>query len=207
MKVLLLLLCLVPCSTMAGIYQCKDPDGRTVFSDQPCEHGINKEMPEYETILEPFVSGRVTLNNKGFPLRNGLILWNKANHELLLILTKQPINETESQQAILSDWTFLDRHKLLGLSKITLSFKSNNLSLKNLRNMRSEFFTVNEDPTKPWTTNHGGGDVVGHINKLELFNDQNKRWLAFSSQELTPDIRWNMNLVLPISMQTAPDKK
>lgn len=210
---LLILLALASGSALAKIYQCTDTDGRISYSDQPCQKGINKTLPSYETILEPFVSGRVTSDQKSYPVRNGLVIWDKEKHELQIILTKNPLSDTETQQAIMDDWSFLEQHKPAGLAHITLFFKSRKLQHESLRSMRGEFFglsdasstndnsdTVNNNSTGK-TVNLGGDDLTGHVNRLEISQDEAKKgwWIAFSTQEFSPSLRWNINLVLPIS--------
>ncbi|MCG8312381.1 MAG: DUF4124 domain-containing protein [Pseudomonadales bacterium] len=193
------LMALLASNSQAGVFQCEDEDGRTIFTDKPCENGKAKSLPTYETILEPFVSGRVTLNQKGFALRHGVVTREKEKQELLLTLTNNQLSDTEKQQAAIGDWSFLELHKAHGLARITLSFKTDATRLNTLRNIKCEFIGLTDDLDKPWTSNHGGEDIIGHVNKLEIIEDQNQRWLAFSTQEFTPDIRWNINLVLRLA--------
>lgn len=184
----------------AKIYQCEDEDGRTVFSDQPCKNGVSKEIEQMETILEAFVSGRITQDDNGFPLRHGIALWNRETKEMKLILTKNQLSATHIEQAIIDDWTFLEEHKSEGLGEVILFFKSAKPSFKQLRAMRSSFYGLTpETVEKPLIKNHGGNDVIGHVHKLEVHKEDQTRWVSFASQEMTPEIRWNINLILPIS--------
>ena len=190
---------LIASSSEAGVFQCKDEDGRTIFTDKPCKNGEAKSLPTYETILEPFVSGRVTHNEKGFALRHGIVTWGANKKELLITLTNNQLSDTEKQQAAIGDWSFLEPHQAKGMARITLSFNEETLSLSTIRHMRSEFIGLSDAAENTWTSNHGGEDIIGHINKLELIEDQKLRWLSFSTQEFTPEIRWNINLVLQLT--------
>ena len=193
---------LSPSVSDAGIYQCKDEDGRTAFSDQPCDNGDTKTIEPHKNILEPYVSGRISGLDHSFPLRHGVALWDKNEQTIKLILTKSPLSETQSELAVIGDWSFLEEHKPQGLAEITLFFKSSKPSYKSLRTMRSSFYGINqskeENADKAFIRNHGGEDVAGHVNKLNYVEENKTHWISFASQEMSPEIRWNISLTLPI---------
>ncbi len=207
-KSLLGAVCLVALSTAvfpplsySGIYQCNDQDGRTTFSDQPCKSGIVKqiEAPKASSLVA-FVSGRITHNDDSFPIRHGVALWFPKNLEMKLYLTKHPITDTQRQMAMTNDMTFLEAHKPLGVAEIVLTFKNKAVSLDNLRTMKSSYYGLNAKTIEaPRTSYHGGNDVIGHVHKLKQETQGNQRWITFASQEMTPDIRWNINLVIPVN--------
>lgn len=191
---------LLAASAHSAIYQCEDEDGRTIFSDQPCESGITKEIEAPESALVSFVSGRITQNDNSFPLRHGIVLKNAETNEITLYLTKHQLTDTQIQMAITGDPAFMDEHKHRGLAEIMLTFKTDKVSIDNLRTMRSSFYGLDKATAKtPVVTNHGGFDVIGHVHTLTLQEENNQQWLSFASQEMTPNIRWNINLVLTLS--------
>lgn len=201
--ILILGSCLSICLSSAAhsaIYQCEDEDGRTIFSDQPCKSGISKEIETPESALVSFVSGRVSQNDNTFPLRHGIVFKDSETNEIRLYLTKHQLTDTQIQMATTGDPAFMKEHKHRGLAEIVLTFKSNKVSLNELRTMRSSFYGLDKATAKnPWVANHGGNDVIGHVHTLKLEEENNQQWLSFASQEMTPEIRWNINLVLTLS--------
>lgn len=181
-----------------AIYQCKDSDGRSVFSDQPCGGGVNKKLPDYEVKFEPYVSGRFTLADKSFPVRQGMALWDKESATLQLVLTMHPLSETEKQQALTDDWSFLDNHKARGLTRLYLTLNKPAIELANVKTMNVEIHTLEAGKATVEKATLGGEDIVGHINRLQTSQKDGTLWLEFNTQEFKPDLRWNVSLILPL---------
>lgn len=182
-----------------AIYQCKNADGRTLFSDQPCNGGVNKKLPDYEVKLEPYVSGRFTLGSKSFPVRQGIAIWEKDSSKLLLLLTMQPLSDTEKQQALLSDWSFLESHKASGLARMQLTLAAPSLEIRHIKTLGVEVHTMAGGEPVSHTFTLGGEDIIGHVNQLGTTRKEGTHWLEFNTQEFKPEIRWNVSLVLPLN--------
>ena len=185
-------------SASAAIYQCKDEDDRTVFSDQPCGGGINKALPDYEIRLEPYVSGRFTVGEKSFPVRQGVATWNEDEQNLQLVLTMRQLSATARQQAISGDWSFLDDHKAHGAVIIELALAGASMAINQVKAMT---VAIHHDALKgpqPYKATLGGDDIIGHINRLKVIAKEDTDWVEFSTQEFQPELRWNISLVLPL---------
>lgn len=182
----------------SAIYQCTDSDGRTVFSDQPCGGGVNRQLPDFEVKLESSVSGRFTLNTRSFPVRQGIALWEKEDRTLILVLTTQLLSDTQKQQAVDQDWSFFESHKATGLVVLTIALARPELEINAVKTMTVEIHTQTDGEADVYRTILGGDDIIGHINQLKTTRKDKNTWLEFSSQEFKPELRWNINLILPL---------
>ncbi|MDX1695514.1 MAG: DUF4124 domain-containing protein [Ketobacteraceae bacterium] len=183
----------------AAIYQCQDTDGRKVFSDQPCGGSVNKALPEYQVKLEPYVSGRFTMGNTSFPVRQGIAIWNREEQSLQVILTMNPLSATEKQQALTDDWSFLNNHSGTGVVTIDLLLETSDLSVNAVKTMTLEIHHSRGADAPPLRATLGGDDIIGHITRLQATEKEGTTWLEFNTQEFKPELRWSISLILPLA--------
>ena len=113
---------------------------------------------------------------------------------------EKPFGDPKNVAFAKSLWSQMKKYRLVGPNRINVRPFEGNEPHGSIQQVLSRQLTVKGRTAKVIVkVNHGGEDIIGHVNKLEIIEDQNQRWLAFSTQEFTPDIRWNINLVLRLA--------